>query len=296
MDWRLKSLAFQIFDNVPFGGLVHYLSQRYITKRLPRKIQPVSESSSVFRQHINVFKEYANSLDNALYFEFGAGYDLFSNILMYCYGIDRQISIDIKPLAKATLVNLVINHLSQETLPEVVRFPKAIVRSETFLEDLKKFYGIEYRGNADASCMELPDESVDLIATTSTLEHIPHETLKNIMQECYRLCHKNSVISMQIDYTDHYAHSDPNINVYNFLSFSEEEWTKFNPGIHYQNRLRHSEYKKIFLKAGFEIVRESYEIPELGLEQISNLKLDSHFQNYSIDDLAKTSGHFVLKK
>lgn len=82
----------------------------------------------------------------------------------------------------------------------------------------------------------------------------------------------------------------------NFLRFSEQTWTKFSPGIHYQNRLRHSEYKKLFLETGFQIVSESYEIPERGLEQVSNLKLDSYFQYYSIEDLAKTSGHFVLKK
>lgn len=294
MDWRLKAKAFQIFDNAPFGSLMHYLSQRYITKRLPRKIHSVSESSSVFRQHISAFKEHINLLEKAVYFEFGAGYDFYSNMVMYCYGIERQICVDIKPLAKPFLVNLIINYLNQEEiLPGAVRRPKATLKPETFLEDLNKFYGIDYRGNADASCMELPDGSIDLIATTSTLEHIPYGSLKNIMKECYRLCHSNSVISMQIDYTDHYAHTDPNIDVYNFLSFSEEEWTKFNPGIHYQNRLRHSEYKKLFLEAGFQIVSESYKIPERGLEQ---LKLDSHFQNYSIDDLVKTSGHFVLKK
>jgi hypothetical protein len=142
----------------------------------------------------------------------------------------------------------------------------------------------------------MPDGSVDLIATTATLEHIPVETLKFILKECYRLCNEHSVVSMFIDYADHYSYADKNINAYNFLSFSEQTWSKFNPGIHYQNRLRHSDYEQLFLEAGFRIVTESYELPEQGLEDISKLKLDSRFENYSIEDLAKTSGHFILKR
>lgn len=56
--------------------------------------------------------------------------------------------------------------------------------------------------------------SQDLIATTATLEHIPMSILKPILKECYRLCNKYSVVSMFIDYADHYSYADKNINAY----------------------------------------------------------------------------------
>jgi len=297
MDWRLKALIAETFDKAPLGNLMYYVSQRYITKSIPRNLDPVADSSSVFLEHIKAFSKYYDcALDKALYFEFGAGWDLYSNIIMYCCGIEHQLVVDIKPLAKPFLVNSVIAKLMKEQLPEFIRKPQKILSSKSFYKDIKQFYGIDYQGNSDARNIDRPDGSIDLIATTATLEHIPMSILKPILKECYRLCNKYSVVSMFIDYADHYSYADKNINAYNFLRFSEQTWTKFSPGIHHQNRLRHSEYKKLFLETGFQIVSESYEIPERGLEQVSNLKLDSYFQYYSIEDLAKTSGHFVLKK
>jgi hypothetical protein len=297
MDWHLKALIAEIFDKAPLGNLMYYISQRYITKSIPRNLYPVADSSAVFLEHIKAFSKYYDcALDKALYFEFGAGWDLYSNIIMYCCGIEHQLVVDIKPLAKPFLVNSVIAKLMKEQLPEFIRKPQKILSSKSFYKDLKQFYGINYQGNSDARNLDMSDGSIDLIATSATLEHIPMSTLKPILKECYRLCNKYSVVSMFIDYADHYSYADKNINAYNFLRFSEQTWTKFSPGIHYQNRLRHSEYKKLFLETGFQIVSESYEIPERGLEQVSNLKLDSHFQYYSIEYLAKTSGHFVLKK
>jgi hypothetical protein len=69
------------------------------------------------------------------------------------------------------------------------------------------------------------------------------------MRECHRLCHSGSVLSLKIDYSDHYANADLTISKYNFLRYSAAEWRKYNPSLHYQNRLRHCDYRKIFAGA-----------------------------------------------
>lgn len=298
MDWRLKALVFQIFDkSYGFGGSnLHYYSQRYVTKRLPRKITPVDKTASDFLLHINTFKKYFGSLDNTTYFEFGAGWDIYSNIVMYCYGIEKQIVVDIKPLIKPELVNLVIEQLKTGILPNSDYKPTKLLSDNNYLEELKQFYGIDYCGNSDARKTELPDCSIDLIATTNTLEHIPYLTIKSILQECYRLCHKRSVLSMKIDYSDHYCHTDKKITPYNFLKYNKYLWSYLNPGIHYQNRLRHSDYKQLFEESGFKIVNESSYTPTIGLEQLNSIKMDRAFSSYDREDLAKIAGHFVLMK
>ena len=103
-------------------------------------------------------------------------------------------------------------------------------------------------------------------------------------------------MSMKIDYTDHYSHTDKSIGPYNFLSFGEGAWKLLNPRNHYQNRLRHIDYIKIFIAAGFQVIEEHYEIPEDAQAALSSIKLDKRFRKYALDELMTIYGHFVLRK
>ena len=60
-------------------------------------------------------------------------------------------------------------------------------------------------------------------------------------------------MSSNIDYSDHYSHTDKNISGLNYLSYSEKEWKKYNNLYLFQNRLRHQDYKKIFKYSGYKI-------------------------------------------
>ena len=86
--------------------------------------------------------------------------------------------------------------------------------------------------------------------TTSVLEHIPPEQIARILREAHRILPPGgAIMSHVIDYSDHYAHSDARITPYHYLSFEEPTWRRFNPGIHYQNRLRHVDYRPLFESA-----------------------------------------------
>ena len=41
----------------------------------------------------------------------------------------------------------------------------------------------------------------------------------------------------------------------NFLSYSKNDWEKYNNSYLYQNRLRHQDYKKLFIDQGYKIVK-----------------------------------------
>lgn len=41
MDWRLKAVAFWVFQFMPLGDQVHYWAQRHVTKTLPRRAYPL---------------------------------------------------------------------------------------------------------------------------------------------------------------------------------------------------------------------------------------------------------------
>ena len=59
-----------------------------------------------------------------------------------------------------------------------------------------------------------------------------------------------------IDYSDHYSHTDKKIDPFHFRSYSENEWKRFNHNCHYQNRLSHNDFKKVYTELGLNIIFE----------------------------------------
>ncbi|MBZ0253002.1 MAG: class I SAM-dependent methyltransferase, partial [Candidatus Methylomirabilis sp.] len=185
--------------------------------------------------------------------------------------------------------------LQKMPFPGAVREPK-VVLGRDFGAELRKHYGIEYIAPVDARSLPgLADASIDLIGTTYCREHIPEDVLRAIVREFVRVSHKDTLVSMLVDYCDHNCHLDRGITAYNFLRFSEEEWRPYNVESRFQNRLRHSDYRKMFLEAGFAMLDESADTPPDALEQIARTPLHEDFKKYEQADLLTLIGHFVMR-
>lgn len=293
MDWRLKAAFFWGFDFVPLGDKLHYFAQRHITRGLPRRLTPLADTASSYLKHSLVLRELWPEFPSGHQLEFGAGRDLFGNLIAWCCGVERQTVIDIVPLLKPELINHVIATLQAQELPGFTRQPKRKLSHRHFLRELRELYGIEYVAPGDARDVNLPDGSVDLVVTTNTLEHIPREDIANILRECHRLLRPGGVLSQVIDYSDHYSHADPKLNDYSFLRFSERAWRRFNPPDHYQNRLRHSDYRRLIEEAGFELMLDRPSRPDDAERLLAQVQLDRRFAAYPLADVLPTSGHFV---
>jgi hypothetical protein len=128
------------------------------------------------------------------------------------------------------------------------------------------------------------------------LEHLPPGILAEILRECARICHDKSVMSHVVDYTDHYAHSDASINIYNFMRFSDETWSAYNPALHYQNRLRHFEYGQYFEEAGFAPLSVIALEPDDAVELLAAVPLSERFRRMTQAQLLPKTGHWVLAR
>ncbi len=256
LDWKLKARAFNLLDRMPLGDHLYCLLQQHVTHTLPRALAPTIESGANQLRHIERIKQHRGSLNKAVLLEFGAGWDLYSNLLYWCLGINNQIVVDIRRWLQSQAVNAVISHLQKEPPEGAIRMPPAQLGSGDIDTELKSIYGIDYRAPFDAAAMPLADQSVDVIVTTSVLEHIPLDVCDAIITECHRVLKSDGLMSHIIDYSDHYSHSDGSITTYNYLQFDDEEWSRYNPSIHYQNRARSGDYRRLFRRAGFEIVSE----------------------------------------
>jgi SAM-dependent methyltransferase len=286
-------MAFWLFQSIPGFSRLHYFAQRRITKTLPRAPEHFAAYLREVECRRDRFLRYG-TLTGKIMLEFGAGWDLFHNIALYCYGLDKQILVDLSPHMRPELVDGNIVGMMRNPPAGAVRHPVLRLGPDPF-ETLRNTYGIDYRAPADARTLDLADNAIDFVATTNTLEHIPFGSLAEIMRECRRVCKPDGMICMQIDYSDHYSHSDCRITPYNFLKFSRSEWRFYNPPNHYQNRRRHSDYRKLFIDTGYEVVDEDAIYPEGWKEMLASVTRHPDFSAYNEDDLGITSGCFVLR-
>ena len=122
------------------------------------------------------------------------------------------------------------------------------------ISDLKMRYNITYIAPFKISELNI-EEKFDICISTTALEHFSILDLQNYLLDLKKVLNDNGLISSLIDYSDHYSHTDKNINTLNFLSYSKKEWEKYNNSYLYQNRLRHQDYKKLFIDRGYKIVK-----------------------------------------
>ena len=293
IGWRTKAAAFRLFDAMPAGRHLYYLAQRHVTRTLPRDL---SEHRRWAVAHANAFRaRYDGDLGRARLFEFGAGWDLFNSLVQWCFGVNRQLVVDVVRWARADQINHAIRYLRDNPPPSAHRLPATGV-DDAFEASLSAQYGIEYRAPSDARATALDTGGIDLICTTSVLEHVPPAALHEIMRECHRISRPGAISSHVVDYSDHYAHSDRAITPYNFLRFADRDWSRYNPALHYQNRLRHFEYGEIFEQNGFAIVSETATEPKHAGQLLAHVPLSDRFRGMPPGRLTPTTGHWVLRR
>ena len=275
IPWKLKSLIFGCIDYLHASRLLYFF-QKYITKR--SKITSLVLSQD-WVKHKDSLKKYKTI--NKL-FEFGAGKTLVQNLYLSDV-VKTQFVVDLYPMIDLDLVEIV-----RQKLIEIVRL-KSKVRIKN-IKDLE-YYGIYYKAPYDSTKTNLPDKSIDACISTNTLEHISKSDIIAILSELQRILKDEGIISAIIDYSDHYAHTDNNISLLNFLKFTPEKWRRYNHNIHYQNRLRHYEFIDIFKNAGFNVIKEELIYAE---KNIPSDILNS-YKNFNPNWKA-TSAHIILKK
>jgi len=155
------------------------------------------------------------------------------------------------------------------------------------LQLLKITYIIE-----DARKLSLVDNSIDLVNSNNTFEHIYPELLIPILKEFKRVVkNQNGVMSHFIDMSDHFAHFDKTINIYNFLRFSEKQWKWIDNSIQPQSRIRIYDYKKIYKDLNIPISELTFR--EGDINELKSVTLDSSFSNKSVEEIAISHCHFV---
>lgn len=276
MDWRLKCLALQAL-RIPGADVVHRFLQRHVTRRYFATIHP---SLGPHRQHIDNYRSLGRP-GRAL--EFGCGPDLQSALLLSSAGAE-VFAFDLQRLASPDRINSVIRQFQKFDVP-------GDWKEISTLDDLER-YRIHYCAPGDARNTGLPTGSIDFFCSTSVMEHIPEVDLELILKECIRLAAPGALMSFWIGYYDHYATFDKSISKLNFMRYSDAHWSLYNPPRHYHNRLRHSDFERIFnrLELNFITNERTLDHPSA----LDGIHLDKRFRGYSTEDMLTIYGRFLL--
>lgn len=307
MNWQTKASLLSLLSRIPGGRSLHYLTQRYLSRSLPVSDQAFREfriENAGF--HLHNLQTYfpKQALESAVLFEFGAGWELGIPLIFAGLGIGQQRVYDLHRHARLSLL--------QASWKQILAHRQAIEQqtgrkfSTSRIEHsgpkswrmLSQEMGIQYQAPGDARATGLSDSSVDFCHNSSTLEHIASEDIHSILEEMYRILKPGGILSCVIDLQDHYSYADPQISPYHFLQYSRSAWEQFNPAFHFQNRLRHPDYRHLFEQAGFEVVHETLTGPDAELKNsLQHTAIHSEFGNqYTLDELGIRTVECVLRK
>jgi SAM-dependent methyltransferase len=276
MRWQAKARAFKLLSGVPFGTSLHFMLQRYVTRRLPRPEKQVKAIYEFSQKLLSLYKTHSTrDVGASTFFEFGSGRDLVVPLAFSAGGAKRFLTLDIERLAKLDLVRSnagLVAKLSGVTRPALSSW-----------EDLDRSWNVDYRAPADARATGLANNAIDCAVSVETLEHIPAADIAAILKELHRILRPDGLAVMQIDYGDHYKGFDPSISSFSFLTYSDQDWQPFQSRFQYVNRLRHSEYLDLFRNAGFEIVMAQPD--RRPVEPVIKARLALRFQKFTEEDL-----------
>ncbi len=276
MRWQTKARAFKVLSGVPFGTSLHFMLQRYVTRRLPRPEKQVKTIYEFSQKLLSLYAAHStHDVSASTFLEFGSGRDLVVPLAFSAGGAKRFMTLDIERLAKLDLV--------RSNAGLVAKLSGVSRDAPSSWEDLGHSWNVDYRAPADARATGLANDTIDCAVSVETLEHIQGPDIAAILKELHRILRPDGLAVMQIDYGDHYKGFDRSISSFNFLAYSDEDWQPFQSRFQYVNRLRHSEYLDLFENAGFEIVMAQPD--RRPVEPDIKARLAQRFRKFTDEDL-----------
>lgn len=300
--WVVKAVVQKSISFLPFSHKINYLFQKYITKGISLNNELVQNKLTSAQEHIAAFQKYKSENSGYTVSELGTGWFPFVPMCLYLNGATQINTFDLSRLLNkenvlATakkITELHKNNVLQkyfQVIPDRINTLEHILTMST-VENMLSACSIHYHVG-DASDSKLPNQSQDLIVSNNVFEHIPESVLKNILGEFKRIAKKGGIMSHFIDMSDHYAHMDSSINIYNFLRFSERRWKLIDNSIQPMNRLRINDYRALYSSLSIAITEEQNRPGNI--ETLNTIMLAEKFKSLPPEEVAISHSLFISK-
>lgn len=300
--WILKAIVQKTISFLPGSHRINFLFQKYITRGVQLTEHYFEDRLIHARKHLESFDKHATKpLEQTL--ELGTGWYPVVPIAMFLRGATMIHTVDISSLSdKKKIVTAIDWFLAYEEngklsaylepVPERLerlRHIKKNIETHNFQKILATLH-ISYTV-VDVRKLAFPPQSIDLIHSNNTFEHVYPNVLKGILERFKTLVHPKGIQSHFIDMSDHFAHFDKSINIYNFLHYSDKAWNRMDNSVQPQNRWRLSEYQALYKTLKISIAEVDARPGDL--EALSTITLAEKYKSFDTKDLAISHAYLI---
>lgn len=305
--WLIKALLQRSFSISKNPEKINRLFQKYITGKDKLNHEKFSNKILHATDHLSYFKIHnSQEISEIKTMELGTGQFPIVPIFYFLHGMNDIVSIDIVNFMTVDRIVECLQfyvehkqqfpekfaHIDEARWQHLLDIKQKINSYNTTADVLKEFKTNIYI--ADARKTKYEDNSFDLITSNNTFEHIYPEILIPIIKEFQRILKPKGMMSHFIDMTDHFAHFDNKINVYNFLKFSDKFWHAIDNEILPQSRLRYKDYLEIYTQQHIPII--DTKIWEYNSSLLDTISINQKFSTYTKEELAIVHVYIVSSK
>jgi hypothetical protein len=301
-SWVVKAAAVAVLSRVPSGDRLAAFARRHVTKSLKLADNVAAGKCERAARHVQYFLE-VNALvalpDDFVALELGTGWFPCAPIAASLLGASRVYTLDLNshlawPQVEHTLHK--VGDLARSHSFAGVRSDRiALIDEAIATGDVSRaFEVLGIRSIVGDARTFVPERPVDLFFSNNTLEHIPEDVLSEIFTNFRRIGSERAVMSHWIDMSDHFMGFDPKIGPFHFLRFTEPAFSWINGAVHYQNRLRHSDFQRLHRDGGWHVALDE---PTRGdRADLHRHPLATEFHRYAEDDLLVYEAWMVSAK
>lgn len=295
--WQVRCARNTVLTLLPFRHQLQRLKRRW--SRNPHPIDAGSVYDGAY-EHINALRKHGLDFPSSTILEIGSGWYPVIPLMMRLAGARHVHLTDAHPLLDAEQLAAACQFLLDRKTDIAQRFDLPVSDVEQYLrvspgESLEP--GLARLGFSYLVPCNLRtcDFKVDAIFSHTCLEHISEPDLRSLLQECRHVLRPGGLMSHGIDHSDHRANVDRELSRIDFLRYSDRVWRLFciDPQ-DYTNRLRHSDYVRLFTDAGYEIAFEQVIVDETCRRFAETNRLDPRFGSSTAEELATLWTHVVL--
>ena len=303
MNWKVKALLTRLLGCTPRGGEIINYYRTHLGKGAQFDIKMRLGSGQ--RLLTRLRKEQVE-IANTQILEIGSGWHPILPLLLYLSGARRIVMTDYQPWMSPATVRATWEQF-QARLPEVSAI--AGVSEAQAREKLAKLQpvddhwrehwaraGLEYHAPLNLATQDPPTGPFDIIFSNSVFQLINERILRQIVLRTPRWLAPGGICYHDISPGDTFAIDDRRLSVANHLQFSRWAWSFLGQGtLGFHNRLRPSDYSKLFVEAGLAVGPWEIATDPRSLQNLPKLRIHPDFQAYPPEELAAREARVVLR-
>ncbi len=305
--WWMKAGIQLVLAHIPFGERINH--QLQIWNGFHRHLPPQARNNIDHLCSISrACSRFGTNLEGARVLEVGTGWTPTLPVGMYLLGAEVH-TFDHVAHVRGEMLDALFKVYESEIPRICAECGKDIALLESRLARLRQAeirrsirewllpFNIHYYAPGDATQSGLKADSLDLYFSVAVLEHVPEDVVGKILREAYRTLKAGALTYHHIGLFDHYTSVDPAITQVNFLKFRDSTWHVIGQNrVQFHNRLRKSEFLKMFREAGFEILECAFEVDKRSLEALPALRLNQRYRSFDPKDLAASVATICARK